>query len=391
MADSQRGDPLHRSRYKASGSREFRSLLDLGTASVKVLVVELRGGQTHIWGRGQVSLDGGYGPAGDIVDREAVTAACDAALSAAESMTLDTFGHKIVPDRSVWSVPGWLCRGHTFAFQHRRSRPARRISQREWLAVQAQLEHAVADVPGTAVDVIPTIQVDGSIVTDAVDLRGETLSLRASVTSADSDALATFQGVAATLELEPPAFVSQARAATAGLPSDGVLLDVGRWGTNIIVARLGQLAGTAWMPMGGQSFYRTLLTSFELASARLTGFSQAYVEGWLPPEATMAADSVLVDPVARWLDLAAEQLADLATERSLPHRIYLAGEASRLPAVLQGTRRYAWMRQLPWSRHPEVHLWQPFSVSDLANHTGHVWGASDLVRLGLARLTADID
>ena len=105
----------------------------------------------------------------------------------------------------------------------------------------------------------------------------------------------------------------------------------------------------------------------------------------------MAADSVLVDPVARWLDLAAEQLADLATERSLPHRIYLAGEASRLPAVLQGTRRYAWMRQLPWSRHPEVHLWQPFSVSDLANHTGHVWGASDLVRLGLARLAVDID
>ena len=59
--------------------------------------------------------------------------------------------------------------------------------------------------------------------------------------------------------------------------------------------------------------------------------------------------------------------------------------------MLQGTRRYTWMRQLPWSRHPEVHLWQPFSVSDLANHTGHVWSASDLVRLGLARLAVDID
>jgi hypothetical protein len=342
------------------------------------LVVELKGGQTHIWGHGQVPLEGGYGLAGDIVDREAVTAACDTALTAAESMTLDTFGHKIVPDQSVWSVPGWLCHGHTFAFQHRRSRPARRISQREWLTVQAQLEHAVADVPGTPVDVIPTIQVDGSTVTDAVDLRGETLMLRVSVTSAD-------------LELEPPAFVSQARAATAGLPSDAVLLDVGRWGTNIIVARLGQLAGAAWMPMGGQSFYRTLVTSFGLAPARLTGFCRAYIEGWLPPEAMIAADAVLVDPVARWLDLTAEQLADLAAEKSLPHHIYLAGEASRLPAVLQGTRRYAWMRQLPWSRHPEVHLWQPFSVGDLANHTGHVWGASDLVRLGLARLAVDIE
>jgi len=375
---------------RASYNQRIRSLVDLGTTSVKALVVELKGGQTHIWGHGQVSLEGGYGPTGEVVDCEAVAAACDAALSAAEKMTPDTFGHKIVPDQSVWSVPGWLCDRHSFAFQHRRSRPAKPISRREWLTIEAQLERAMADLSGAPVDVIPTAQVDGSTVTDAVGLRGETLTLSAFVASADSDTLATFRQVAAILDLELPAFVSQARAATAGLPSDGVLLDVGRWGTDIIVAHRGQLADAAWMPMGGQSFYRTLANSFGLTPARLPRFCQAYGEGWLPPEATMAADAVLVDPVARWLDLAAEQLADLATDTSLSHHIYLAGEASRLPAVSQGTRHYAWMRQLPWPRHPEVHLWQPTSVSNLTNHTGHRWGASDLVRLGLARLAAKI-
>lgn len=370
---------------------KVRSLLDLGTASVKSLVVGLRGGQTHIWGHGQVPLEGSYGPAGEIVDCDAVATACDAALSAAEKMTLETFGYKIVPDKSVWSVPGWLCQRHTFVFQHRRSRPARHISRREWLTMRAQLEHTIAGLPGAPVDVIPTVQVDGSTVTEAIDLRGETLTLRAFVASADSDALAALQEVAAALELEPPTFVSQARAATAGLPSDGVLLDVGRWGTNVSVARLGQLTDAAWMPLGGQSFYRTLIASFGLAPGRLPGFCRAYTEGWLPRETTLAADAALVAPVGRWLDLAAVQLAGLANEMSLPHQIYLAGKASQLPAVLQGARRYAWMGQLPWPRHPEVHLWQATSVGNLTNHTDHNWGASDLVRLGLARLAVSIE
>lgn len=384
--------PWHKDRIgTASHSQEFRSLMDLGTASVKALIVELGGTQTHIWGHGRASLEGGYGPDGSIVDREAVAAACDAALSAAEGMTIETLGHNIVPDQSVWSVPGWLCHRHTFAFQRRRSRPEKRISRREWLAMQARLDRTVAGLSGTPVDVIPTVQVDGSTVTDAIDLRGETLALEVFVTSADSDALATFQKVAAILELDPPTFVSEARAAAAGLPSDGVLLDVGRWGTNITVARLGQPAGAAWIPFGGQSFYRTLINSFGLTAARLPGFCQAYAEGWLPPETTTAVGAALVDPVARWLDLVAGQLAGLATETSLPHQIYLAGGASRLPAVPQGSRRYAWMRQLSWPRHPEVRLWQAASVSDLANHTGYIWNASDLVRLGLARLAVNIE
>jgi hypothetical protein len=373
---------------KASyGGRVFRSLIDLGTASVKVLIAEIRQGQVHIWGHGQAALEGGYGPAGEIVDPGAVTTACDVALSAAEEMTRHSCGHKIVPDQSVWSVPAWLCQGQAFAFQQQRPRPTKRISRREWHALQERLNRSAAHLPGTPVDVIPSTQVEGHTVTDAIGLQGEALALQAFVVSTEPDVLATLQKVAAALELDPPVFVSQARAAAAGLSFlDGVILDIGRWGTGIVVARLGQLAGSIWASLGGQSFYRPLVNGFGLAPSRLPDFCRAYAAGQLAPETAAAADAVLVDPVSRWLDLVAEQLATLATETSLPHRIYLAGGVSQLPAVLQGTRHYAWMRQLAWPRHPEVHLWQATALRGLMDHTHRAWDAADLVRLGLAQL-----
>lgn len=373
-----------------AGNGAFRSLIDLGTASVKTLVVELGPEQTHVWGHGQSPLEDGYGPDGRLVDRQAVAAACDAALSAAEEMTGQTFGHKIVPDRSLWSVPGWLCRGQTVAFQRQRPQPARRISPREWSAWQARLDRAVAQLAGAPLDVAPTVRLNGHTVTDAVGLTGKTLALHAFVASADADALAALGDVAAALELDPPRFVSQARAAAVGLPHDGVLLDVGRWGTHLTVARLGQPAGAAWTPLGGQSFYRTLSNSFDLAPSRLSDFCRAYSDGHLPAETALAADAILADPVARWLDLVLEQLIALAADGPLPHQVYLAGGASALPAVLQGARRYDWMRRFPWPRRPEIHPWPAASVGDLTNHTGRAWQAADLIGLGLARLANDI-
>jgi hypothetical protein len=369
---------------------QFRSLIDLGTASVKALVVESGSEQVHLWGHGEATLEGGYGPDGEIVDREAVAAACDAALSAAEDMTPSTFGHKIVPDRSLWGLPGWLCRGQAFALKRRRPKPTKGISGREWQVLEARLDRLVEGLPGVPVDVIPTAQVNGNTVTDILGLRGGTLTLRAFVVLADAEALATLRSVAAALELDPPRFTSQARAATSGLGADGVLLDVGRWGTAVVVAHLGQPAAMCWVPLGGQSFYRTLSAGFGLSPSQLSAFCQAYAEGWSPPKTKLAADAALVDPVNRWLDLVAERLSGLAAKEPLPYQVFLAGGASLLPAVLQGARRYDWMHQFTWVRHPEIHPWQAATVRSLVDQTDCGWGPSDLVRLGLARLALHI-
>lgn len=366
------------------------SLLDLGTASVKTLVVEQKGEQTHIWGRGRATLEGGYGPDGQIADRQAVTAACDAALSMAEEMTIETFGHKLVPDRSVWSVPGWMCQARALDFQKRRSGPQRRISVREWQALQDQLERAVARLPGEPVDVVPTMQVDGHTVTEALGLQGQTLALRALAVTVPSSTLAALRAMGASLELEPPRFVSQARALAAGFARDGVVLDVGRWGTGVAVAERGLLSATTWVPLGGQSFYRTLMNGFGLLPAQLPDFCRAYAVGELHADVSAAASAALIDPINRWADLVADGLNALAAQNSLPHRIYLAGGASLLPAVVEAARQYAWVNVARWSRHPEIHFWRVDTVERIVNHTAHPWKASDLVCLGLVRLTGDL-
>jgi hypothetical protein len=369
-------------------AQAFRSVIDLGTASVKTLVIEAKKGQAHIWGYGQAPLEGAYGSDGQILDYEAVAAACDVALSAAEEMTCRTFGHKLVPDQSLWSVPGWLCQGQIFDLQQRRPQPAKRISRRECSVLQTRLDRVVTRLSGKPIDVITSHYVEGHAVTEAIGLRGGLLSLRTLVISIAPDALAALRAVAAALELDPPVFTSQARAVAAGSPSNAVVLDIGRWGTGIVTTRMGQPAGSAWTPLGGQSLYRTLVNDFGLTPAQLLDFCRAYAARQLPPEMLAAADAALVDPVTRWLDSVVEKLATLATEAPLPYRIRLAGGASQLPAVAQGAHGYPWMRQLPWPRHPEVRLWQAAGLSELKNHTDRVWNASDLVRLGLARLAA---
>jgi hypothetical protein len=123
----------------------------------------------------------------------------------------------------------------------------------------------------------------------------------------------------------------------------------------------------------------------------LLDFCQAYTEEWLPPETKVAVDAALENPVTRWLDMVAEQLSALAAETVLPHQVFLAGGACRFRAVLQGARHYDWLRWFPWPRHPEIRAWQAAAVSGLTDHTDQAWGASDLVRLGLARLAGHIE
>jgi len=379
---------LHNSSGQVPQNRKFRSLIDLGTASVKALVVELRGNETHIWGHGQAPLEGGYGPAGEITDHEAIAAACDVALSMAEEITRNTFGRKIVPDQSVWGVPGWMYRGQPISFQQRRPRPEKRISRREWQSIQARLDRVVGRLSGTPLDIISTAKIDGHTVTEAIGLQGETLAIQAFVVSVDSAAQAILHKVAAELELDPPVLVSHARAVAMALSHDGIMLDMGRWGTSIVLVRQGRLTGSGWIPLGGQSFYRTLANGFGLSPAKLPIFCQDYINGLLPPVITNAANAALVDPANRWLDMIQELLATLAAgvSHSLPHKIYLAGGAGQLPALSLIARQYHWTQQLPWSRHPEVSLWQANSINGLTNHTGHTWKATDLICLGLARL-----
>ncbi|MFZ5917542.1 MAG: hypothetical protein ACOYZ7_11450 [Chloroflexota bacterium] len=381
---------VHHQPDNAPSGREFRSLVDLGTASVRALVVELSQGQTHIWGQGRASVEGSYAANGEIADREALAAACDAALCQAEEMTSRTLGHRIVPDGSIWSVPGWMCRSQRLNLDQRRSHPDRRISRREWQVFQARQERAVAHLPPSPVDVLSRLQVDGQLVTEAIDLQGEWLTLQTLVVSAEPQVLAMLFETAAALELELPVVISQGRASVAVLPADGLLLDVGRWGTAVSVRAAGQLSGSVWVPLGGQSFYRTLMNAFELSVAQLPVFCRHWADGQLTPEVASAAGAALVDTVMRWLDAIAGQLAILSSETPLPHRIYLAGGASCLPIVGGLAGRYDWLAQMVWSRHPEVHLWPSTLPEGVVNHTDHAWDVSDLVCLGLARLVETV-
>ena len=94
---------------------------------------------------------------------------------------------------------------------------------------------------------------------------------------------------------------------------------------------------------------------------------------------------ILSGAVGIWLAEVERQLMALAGGRNLPHRIRLWGGGSELPGLVEATKAFPWMRELPFVRYPEVGTLDPKRVSGLLDRTGLSLGRAGVMVLGLAR------
>jgi cell division ATPase FtsA len=301
----------------SSGNTGYLSVLDLGVSSAKALVVQRVGNQVTILGRGRAPAQGvGPGPDGAIADMDALASICERALCEAEDMTVETCGHKVVPDEALLVVPASSSRGALGQGRARRVAVETGIGAEEWVTAVAQagrralreLGRLTGDGKWEVFDgAVVAFTVDGHRVTDPVGFRGHLLEATVFAAAAPQGLATSLRQLADRLQLDPPGLVAEPVSLAAACPDDGLIIEVGARTTGLCLARYGAPLASGSVSWGGDSLTQALADTFQLFPSRAEALKRAYGAGQLSPEGTSAVQKALAVPIQGWVSAVLEQ------------------------------------------------------------------------------------
>ncbi len=391
-----------------NGNTGCLSVLDLGVSSVKALVVQRTGDQVTILGRGRAPTQGvGPGPDGlaadgTIADMDALASICERALCEAEDVTVETCGHKVVPDEALIAVPSSCSRGAVGQGGARRVAVETGIAEEEWVASVAhagrralrELGRLTGDGKWEVVDgAVVAFTVDGHRVTDPVGFRGHLLEAMVFAAAAPRGLVDSLRQLADRLQLDPPRLMAEPVSLAAACPGDGLIIEVGARTTGLCLARYGAPLACSSVPWGGDGFTQSLADVFQLFPSRAEALKWAYGAGQLSPEGTSAVRKALAVPMQGWISAVLEQLQMWRDRIQVwPPEIYLCGGTSALPGLQEAVSAVRWLDLLPFPRTPNVSIWDGSPLARVVDRTEPRWLVGDVVALSMAALAArDLD
>jgi cell division ATPase FtsA len=369
-------------------------VLEPGTTTLRLLVVEAVGGQATVlgWAEGPGWVCSG-------ADLAQLVAACGETLSSAEKMALATGERLILPDQIVVGLPASQVRGRACSIVQHRSRPERLVDERELqelleralrLAVNRLLGESTEQASWLLVDAAPVaLAVDGRGVTDPVGFRGREIGATVFAALAQASVIETWGLVARELEFSALTLTAAPLALAAVIPApQGILLDIGRVTTDLIWCQAGRPLIIDSVPLGGELLTRTLMEKWRLSSDRAERLKGVYSAGELDAEARSQVQQVLLPGLQAWFEATEASLVQLNQEEPLPQHLYLSGGGSALPEMSDAVRALAWSQRLRFARYPQVQRLQPTEVAGVVNRTGLGHGMGDVSALALAAWAA---
>ncbi len=378
-----------RERDRSTASPCYFSVVEPGSTTLRLLVVEVVAGQAIVWGWAEVPSPGSSASPGWLMD------ACGKALSRAEEMAQDLAERWLLPDRMLVGLPGSHLVGRSWPVFQRRARPDRPVEERE---LQALLERALrlavnrllSTAPGEdewlLVDSLPVVlSIDGRGVTDPTGFRAHEMGATVFAALAEADTIGTWRAAAEELDFRELILVGTPTALAATLPTPhGMLIDVGGECSDLVWCRNGRPVAFDSLPSGGSTLTRSLARRWNLAPDRAERLKWAYVSGRLTEDARDEVQEALLPAIQGWLGQVEESLAQLNPDEALPSRLYLLGGGSSAAEMAESVRALAWSRRLTFERHPEVHRLRPNDVSGVVNRTELGREPGDVGALALA-------
>ncbi|MEJ2211295.1 MAG: hypothetical protein P8129_19955 [Anaerolineae bacterium] len=382
-----------REKRQHADSPRYLSVVDPGSTTLRLLVVEAAAGRATVWGWAEVPGPGSSASADWLID------ACGKALARAEEMAQDLAERWFLPDRMLVGLPGSHLVGRSWPVVQRRSRPDQPVEERELralleralrLAVNRLLSTAPGEGEWLLVDSAPVaLSIDGRGVTDPVSFRATEIGATVFAALAEASTITTWRAAAEEMEFRELVLVGTPTALAAGLSGQqGMLLDVGGEYTDLAWARGGRPMAIDSLPSGGSALTRSLVRRWNLAPDRAERLKRAYAAGRLKEEARDEVQAVLLPAIQGWLAQVEKSLAHLNLDEALPSRLYLSGGGSALREVAESVGALAWSQRLTFERHPEVHLLRPTDVPGVLNRTDMGQEAGDAAVLALAAWAA---
>ncbi len=375
---------------RSSGAPVHQVIVEPGTSTLRLLVVQVADGQATVlgWAEGP-----GWDP--EKTDAQSLLTVCERTLVRAEEMARAPGERWILPDQILVGLPASRLRGQAWPIEHRRSRPDRPVDEEELetLLLRA-LRLAVNRLCGDReegsgwllVDAAPVaLDVDGRGVTDPVGFRGQEIGAMVFASLVRVEVLETWRLVARELEFSTLTLAAAPLALAAGLPvPQGILVDIGGRTTDLIWCRGGRPVMLDSLPIGGAELTHSLVQKWRLPGDRAERLKHGYADGILVPEARAQVREVLWPTLQSWYEQMEAVLARMNQDQPLPQHLVLLGGGSALPEMAEAVRSLAWSQRLHFARYPQVSRLGPTRVPGVVNRTNLGRGMGDVPALALA-------
>ncbi len=385
---------------KEGSQRQLYTVLDIGTAFVKAMIVEVVGEHVEILGIGRHPQSYSHMSDGIVTDIVGVIATCNEALLKAEQVA----GGVIAPC-AIMGIAGELVKGSSTIVSRQRQQPTKPITPEELdalitLAQQRLLKSAKEriavetgysniDVCLTNAAVIST-RIDGQSITNPIGFRGRHFSLTLFSAFAPLTQLGALETIAQGLDLTLAAIIAEPYALArclstkAGAESGAIFIDIGGGTTDIALVRQGGIEETRIFALGGRTFTRRLATSKGISIKDAEQLKISYSNDEIAESDREGIQAILAPECQIWMDSVELLIEELSKGELLPPAIYLVGGGSGLPDVYQRLETFPWTQSLPFSRQPIIRRVQPDMVSSIIDRDNLLTNAQDITPMTLA-------
>jgi cell division ATPase FtsA len=382
---------------RPSHQPEYFSLLDLGSDTIKAVVVQVADGQIHVLGHSLVPAEGKR-LAGSRAEEAMLAAIVNRALQEAEDQTEHYLGHKIVPDHVLFALPSHALAGCRFQIDRRRPASAQYqpITAKEaaelWEQTVGQLKPALQKLPGVRPDwqaqtvTLAGFWVDGHLANDPVGLYGQTLSLAVYGITCQPEVLVSLEKLAERLEVEVYQMVAPAQALSMLVPhKDALLLDVGAGHTACYLIRNDALVNAIHIPLGGHFFSRSMAEAFHCDFDSAEALKLAYAADILSEADVNLVERSLHQPLQAWQTALMEGLSPLVADQTLPANLIFTGGSAKLPGLLESLFQAVDSQGFSFERSPELSYLGHAPLSDYKNDPLNFRGVLFALALSLGK------
>lgn len=387
---------------------ELMLALDIGTEVVKTLVfdADLKENKGVIVGVGKQRQEKKNMQSGAVTDINGVIETCRKAISIACHKS----GVKKIK-KGIVGIAGELVKGTTTTVHYERAQPEskidlpelkniiQKVQEKAFERIQSQLawETGQEDIEVKLINAaIVDVRIDGYQVVNPIGFQGRDVSISVFNAYAPMIHLGALQTIADELEIDLISIAAEPYAVARSVDYDDVFdfsaifVDIGGGTTDIAVVRNGGLEGTKMFSLGGRAFTKRLSQELGISFEEAETLKIKYSEGKLGADVTAKIDELLRGDTMVWLGGVELSLLEFSETDLLPHKILLCGGGSALPGIRKILASTDWIKNLSFSKIPNISFLQPSDVVKIEDRTRELKTPQDVTPMGLANLAIEI-